>query len=166
MRNPLASPFTLGISQGAAFGAALAIVALGAGSTQSASADAVVINNPYLVTISAFFWAMAATLVVLLLARLKGVSPEAMVLAGVALGSLFAAATTIIQYFAQDVQVAAVVFWTFGDLGRASWQEVKMMTILIGLAVTYFCITGGIIMPWTAGRKRPKVLVWRWRKSG
>ncbi|MEW6275217.1 MAG: iron ABC transporter permease [Bacillota bacterium] len=138
LRNPLASPFTLGISQGAAFGAALAIVALGAGSTQSTSADAVVINNPYLVTISAFFWALAATLVVLLLARLKGMSPEAMVLAGVALGSLFAAATTIIQYFAQDVQVAAIVFWTFGDLGRASWQEVKMMTILIGLAVTYF----------------------------
>jgi len=138
LRNPLASPFTLGISQGAAFGAALAIVALGAGSTQSTGADAVIINNPYLVTASAFFWAMAATLVVLFLARFKGVSPEAMVLAGVALGSLFAAATTIIQYFAQDVQVAAIVFWTFGDLGRASWAEVKLMTLLTGLAVVYF----------------------------
>lgn len=140
LRNPLASPFTLGISQGAAFGAALAIVGLGAGSTQSTSADAVIIGNPYVVTLSAFFWSLAATLMVLLLARYKGVSPEAMVLAGVALGSLFAAGTTIVQYFAQDVQVAAVVFWTFGDLGRASWREVGIMTVVIGLALVYFIL--------------------------
>lgn len=123
LRNPLASPFTLGISQGAAFGAAVAIIALGAESTHSTSADAVIINNPYLVTISAFVGAMATTLVVLFLAQARGVTPEAMVLAGVALGSLFSAATIILQFFAGDVQVASVVFWTFGDIGRASWQD-------------------------------------------
>jgi iron complex transport system permease protein len=139
LRNPLASPFTLGISQGAAFGAALAIIG-GAGQMHSTGIDAVIIDSPYLVTISAFVGAMAATLVILLLARYRGVSPEAMVLAGVALGSLFSAGTTIIQYFAQDVQVAAVVFWTFGDLGRASWHEVEIMTLVIGLAAGYFML--------------------------
>ncbi len=138
LRNPLASPFTLGISQGAAFGAALAIVVLGAGSLQSSSADAVIINNPYLTTISAFIWSMVATLVILFLTKFVGVNPEAMVLAGVALGSLFASATTLIQFFAQDVQVAAIVFWTFGDLGRVSWSNVNMMFFLVIVVLLYY----------------------------
>lgn len=140
LRNPLASPFTLGISQGADFGAALAIVALGVGSTRSTAADAVIINNPYLVTISSFLFAMAATLVILFLARYKGVSPEAMVLAGVALGSLFSAGTVIIQYFASDVQVASIVFWTFGDVGRASWREFEIMAAVTGASLLYFMV--------------------------
>ncbi|MGB9805048.1 FecCD family ABC transporter permease, partial [Desulfofundulus sp.] len=138
LRNPLASPFTLGISQGAAFGAAVAIIALGAGSTGSTSADAVIINNPYLVTISAFVGAMATTLVVLFLARVRGVTPEAMVLAGVALGSLFSAATIILQFFASDVQVASIVFWTFGDIGRASWRDLEIIAAVTGSALLYF----------------------------
>ena len=138
LRNPLASPSTLGISNAAAFGANIAIICFGAGSIQSTSTDAVIISNPYFVTISAFLWAMAATLVILLLARFRGFSPEAMVLAGVAIGSLFSAGTILVQYFAQDVQVAAVVFWTFGDLGRASWKEVSIIAFLTGLAMAYF----------------------------
>ncbi|SHM15433.1 iron complex transport system permease protein [Caldanaerovirga acetigignens] len=138
LRNPLASPFTLGVSQGAAFGAAVAIIALGAGSAHSASADAVIINNPYLVTISAFVGAMATTVVVLFLAQIKGVTPEAMVLAGVALSSLFSAATIILQYFASDVQVASIVFWTFGDIGRASWRDLEIMAVVTGAALIYF----------------------------
>ncbi|MEW8959475.1 Hemin transport system permease protein HmuU [Moorella humiferrea] len=138
LRNPLASPFTLGVSQGAACGAALAIVALGAGSTQRTVADAVLINNPYVVTFSAFLGAMAATLVIIFLASQKGFSPEAMVLSGVALGSLFSAATIIIQYFANDVQVAAIVFWTFGDIGRASWRDLEIMVLVIAVAFLYF----------------------------
>lgn len=116
----------------------MAIISFGAGSIQSTNADAVMINNPYIVTISAFLCAMAATLIILLLSKLRGFTPEAMVLAGVALGSLFTAGTILIQYFAQDVQVAAVVFWTFGDLGRASWREVSIMAFLVGIGVTYF----------------------------
>jgi iron complex transport system permease protein len=49
LRNPLADSFTLGISQGAAFGAAFAIVVLGVGSIQTSSTDSVLISNPYLV---------------------------------------------------------------------------------------------------------------------
>lgn len=138
LRNPLASPFTLGVSQGAAFGAAVAIIALGAGSTHSTSADAVIINNPYLVTIAAFVGAMATTMVVLFLAQARGVTPEAMVLAGVALGSLFSAATIILQFFASDVQVASIVFWTFGDIGRASWLDLEIMAAVTGAALLYF----------------------------
>lgn len=138
LRNPLASPSTLGVSQGAAFGAALAIIAMGAGSIQSTSADAVIINNPYLVTVSAFVGAMLTTVVVLFLAQIRGVTPEAMVLAGVALSSLFTAATTVIQYFASDVQVASIVFWTFGDISRASWRDLGIMAAVVGASFVYF----------------------------
>ncbi|MBC7230798.1 MAG: iron ABC transporter permease [Actinobacteria bacterium] len=138
--NPLASDYTLGVSQGAAFGAALAIVAMGAGSVQSTGADAVLIRNPYLVTVAAFAGAISATLAVLLLARYKGISPEAMVLAGIAFGSLFSAGTVITQYFASDVQVASIVFWTFGDIGRASWQELGIMSAITLPAAAYFIL--------------------------
>ncbi|RNC62863.1 MAG: Hemin transport system permease protein HmuU [Candidatus Dichloromethanomonas elyunquensis] len=138
LRNPLAAPDTLGVSHAAAFGANIAIIVLGAGSISSTSTDAVTINNPYLVTLCAFACSMAATLVILLLARIRGFSPEAMILAGVALNSLFMAGTILIQYFASDVQVAAAVFWTFGDLGRVAWREVLILACLVIFAFIYF----------------------------
>jgi len=137
LQNPLASPSTLGVSQGAAFGAAVAIIALGAGSLHSTGAAAVIINSPYIVSVTAFIGAMLTTVIVLMLARIRGVTPQAMILAGVALGSLFSAATVVLQYFASDVQVASLVFWTFGDIGRASWGEIKIMTLVVGIFFLY-----------------------------
>jgi iron complex transport system permease protein len=138
LRNPLASPSTLGISNAAAFGANLAIIVFGAGSVSSASADAVSINNPHMVTVSAFLCSMLATMVILLLSKIQNFSSEAMVLSGVAMSSLFSAGTILIQYFAQDFQIAAVVFWTFGDLGRITWTEISILTTIIGVAFLYF----------------------------
>jgi len=123
LRNPLGSPFTLGISNAAAFGAAFSVMLLGTGAMGSRGADAVIINNPYATTATAFLFCMLAAGVILLIARIKHSSPEVMVLAGVALGSLFTAGTMFLQYFADDVQLAAMVFWTFGDLARAGWRE-------------------------------------------
>jgi iron complex transport system permease protein len=56
----------------------------------------------------------------------------------VALSSLFSAGIILIQYFAQDVQIAVAVFWTFGDLGRAAWSEVLIMACVSGLSFIYF----------------------------
>ncbi|WP_296561706.1 iron ABC transporter permease [uncultured Acetobacterium sp.] len=138
LRNPLASPSTLGISSAAAFGANIAIIVLGAGTMQSSAAQPIIVNNPYLVTIFAFVFSMGATMVILLLARMRSFSPESIVLAGVALSSLFGAGTTLIQYFAESVQIAAAVFWTFGDLGRAGWTEVYILAVVVGLSMIYF----------------------------
>lgn len=138
LKNPLASASTLGISQGAAFGAALAIVYFGAGAIQSNGADAVAITNPYMTSICAFIGSMGATFVILMMSRFKKITPETMVLAGVAISSLFSGATALIQYFADDIQVAAIVFWTFGDLGRASWTQILIVTIVSGIALLYF----------------------------
>ena len=113
LRNPLGSPFTLGISNAGAFGAAVSVIVLGTGQMHSTVADAVTLNNPYLTTIVAFIFCLLATGVILLISRVRGASPEVMVLAGVALSSLFTAGTMILQYLDSYVQLAAVVFWPF-----------------------------------------------------
>lgn len=158
LRNPLASPSTLGISNAAAFGANLAIIVFGAGTIRSTGADPVNINNPYFVTIFAFFWSMVATVIILLLARTGGFSPEAIVLSGVALSSLFSAGTILIQYFAQDVQIAAAVFWTFGDLGRVAWNEVIILACIVGLAMVYFMLRRWDYNALAAGEETAKSL--------
>ncbi|MFP4001352.1 MAG: FecCD family ABC transporter permease [Thermoplasmata archaeon] len=138
LRNPLGSPYTLGVSQAAAFGAAFAVIVLGAGSMQSSSADAVILNNPYLITISAFFWALLSTVGILSLSKLRNATPETLVLAGIALGSLFTAGMTSLQYFASDVELAAVIFWTFGDLGKSTWRDFGIMIVVIVPILLYF----------------------------
>ncbi|RQD66659.1 MAG: iron ABC transporter permease [Desulfonatronovibrio sp. MSAO_Bac4] len=138
LRNPLGSPFTLGISQAGAFGAAFSVMIIGSGVMQSSQVGAVTISNPYLTTIIAFIFCMLASMVIVAIARLRGATPEVMVLSGVALGSLFGAGTMFLQYFADDVQLAAMVFWTFGDVGRAGWSEIRIMGIVVLLAVLFF----------------------------
>lgn len=138
LRNPLGSPFTLGISNAAAFGAAFAVIVLGAGSTQSSINDALIFNNPYLITISAFVFSISCTIIILFIARFKDASPETMILTGIILGSLFIAGTTALQYFAEDVQLSSIVFWTFGDLGRASWREFYILSAITLPSLLYF----------------------------
>lgn len=137
LKNPLASPFTLGISQGAAFGAAIAIVYFGAGQMHRVG-ESLTIFNPYIVPIFAFFGSLISAFVILALAKLRDLSPEAIILAGVAMSALFQAGVMLIQYFATDVQVASIVFWTFGDVGRARWVEIYLIIAVFILCFLYF----------------------------
>jgi iron complex transport system permease protein len=138
LRNPLASPFTLGLSSAAAFGAAVGILLFGAGTTGSSIADAVVINNPYLTTLSAFFFAILTTVIILLIAKIRSATPETMILAGVAISSLFSAGLMAIQYFVDDTRLASIVFWQFGDVARASWTELGLITLMTVICFIYF----------------------------
>ncbi|MDD3310499.1 iron ABC transporter permease [Pseudodesulfovibrio sp.] len=138
LRNPLGSPFTLGISHAAAFGAALSVMTLGGGVMASSQGDAVNITDPWLTTAVAFAFSLAAAGVIIGVSRLRGATPEVMVLTGVALGALFTAGTMFLQYFADDVQLAAMVFWTFGDTARASWAEVGIISAATVLCSAYF----------------------------
>lgn len=138
LKNPLAEPYTLGLSQASAFGAAFAIVVLGAGSMYSNSKDAVVITNQYSVTICAFLFSLLSTCVIIVLARMTRVSPEAIVLSGVAMGAIFSAGLTGIQYFANDVQIASIVYWTFGDLGRITWDSLTLIVVVSLPILVYF----------------------------
>ena len=136
LRNPLASPFTLGISQGAALGAAIAIVVLGAGSSPEGGLP----GSIYLTTALALAGALCATSVILLLAWLRRLGPAGIILAGVALASLALAGTTLVQYFASELQMAAVIFWTFGDVARSSWPEIGLLAgVTFGVSL-YFML--------------------------
>jgi iron complex transport system permease protein len=101
LRNPLASPFTLGISSSAAFGASFAIIFLGAGSSMTSTVS---INNPYVTTVCAFLFSLAATGSILLLTKITRVSAETMILAGVAISAMFSAGLSFMQYIATDSQ--------------------------------------------------------------
>ena len=109
LKNPLASPFTLGISSAASFGAALAIV-LGAG----------FVGGEWLIVGNAFVFTLFASMTVYGLAKYKGITPETMILAGIAIMYLFQAMTSFLQYVGQSEQVAEVVFWMMGSMGRSS----------------------------------------------
>ncbi len=138
LRNPLGSPFTLGISQAAAFGAAFSVSFLGTGGMQSTLANAVTINNFPITILFAFGSSMIATMVILALSGRRNISPESIVLSGVAVGSIFTAGTLILQFFADDTELAAMVFWTFGDLARAGWSQVIFLTAISILSMFFF----------------------------
>ncbi|MDR0523119.1 MAG: iron ABC transporter permease [Candidatus Methanoplasma sp.] len=135
LRNHLASPYTLGISGAAAFGASFAIIFLQAGSGASSSVS---VSNPYVVTLCAFAFSLAATGAVLLLARVAGASAEAMVLAGIAISAMAAAGLSFMQYIATDSQLANIVSWSFGDMGRATWRWNLMVLAVLAPSALYF----------------------------
>jgi len=137
LRNPLGSPSTLGISHAAGFGAAFSVMILGTGVMSSSTLGAVTISNIYLTTTMAFLFSLIAAGIIVAVSRLRGASPETMVLTGIALASLFTAGTMLLQFFANDVQLAAMVFWTFGDVARANWPELGVMTLVTGGAALY-----------------------------
>ncbi len=141
LRNPLASPFTLGLSQSAAFGASFAIVVLNAGAMQTSATGSVMVSNPYLVTTFAFLGCMMGMVIILVLTILTRVTPEAMVLAGVAMGSMFSAGQTAMQYFANEVQLASLTYWTFGDLSRSNWTNIPVIVGVFVPVMLFFMLS-------------------------
>lgn len=159
LKNPLASPTTLGVSNAAVFGANFAIIVIGAGAFHSTHGSWLSISDPYLVSTFSFLSAIIAAGSILLLARLKNLNASAIVLAGVAVSAIFQAGTTLIQYFASDTQVASAVYWTFGDLGRASYKTDLIMFIVVSVSTLFFflkrwdfsAMSGGIAYAKTLG---------------
>ncbi len=125
LNNPLASPYTLGVSASASFGAALAVV-LGAG--------AIPLVETLALPASAFAMAMLCSLAIYALARIKGASRETIILGGVALLFLFNAGVGLLKYVASEEQLAAITFWIFGSLQGATWT--KLAVVAGTLAVT------------------------------
>jgi iron complex transport system permease protein len=122
LRNPLADPYILGISSAAGFGASLAII-LGVG----------IVSGPYLIIGNAFVFSLLSSGIILALSGRRGASPQAMILTGLALLFFFQAMTTILQYFGDSDAVKAAVFWTVGDLGKADWGKIAILTPIVAL---------------------------------
>lgn len=129
LANPLASPFTLGLSAAASFGAALAMV-MGVALFPAAIG--------LMVPINAFAMAMAASLLIFGLSTLRGVTVETIVLLGIALVFTFNAALALLQYFASEQALSAVVFWTMGSLTKATWAKVAVTAVILAVCTPLF----------------------------
>ncbi|MFB3764504.1 MAG: FecCD family ABC transporter permease [Methanotrichaceae archaeon] len=120
-RNPLVEPFTIGISSAAAFGASVAIM-LGLGFYGTGT---------YLIILNAFLFALSCALIVFGLTRFKRSSPETLVLAGIALTYFFGSLTAILQFFASEQQLMAMIHWTFGTLSEADWGQIYLVAAIL-----------------------------------
>lgn len=116
--NPLASPYTLGVGAGASFGASLAVI--------TGTAVFPVLGE-YMVSVNAFFFAMLVCLLIYFLGKMRGMSTDTMVLAGISMLFIFQALQALIQYGASEGQVQTIVFWSFGSLQKADWVKTAMV---------------------------------------
>lgn len=128
--NPLASPYTLGISSAAAFGAALGIL-LGRNLTSVATV--------FIIPGSAFLFAILSSLLIYIIARWRSGDTRTLVLAGVVFSFLFHSLVSFLQYLARDNEFEAIVFWMFGSLQNATWTKV----VIVAAA---FCLCFPVLM--------------------
>ena len=145
MNNAMASPSTLGVSNAAVFGANLSIIAFAGGflSTGNNPLSFDTGANPYATSVMAFVFSTLSVLLILGLCTLRSFSPNVVVLAGMAIGSVWTAATTILQFYATDVGLSAAVVWSFGDLGRATYRTDAIMAVVVAVGTVFF-----LLMAW------------------
>ncbi|APX14115.1 FecCD family ABC transporter permease [Tateyamaria omphalii] len=129
LNNPLADPFTLGLSSAASFGAALAIVM---------GLSVIPGVGGFFVTVNAFVMSMLASLALFAFTRLRGVTPEAMILVGIAMLFTFNALLAFLQYGASELQLAQLIFWQLGSLARATWEKVGICLAVLAIVIPYF----------------------------
>lgn len=128
LNNPLASPFTLGVSSAAALGAALALV-LGVGLPG--------VPAGWLVPGNAFVFAFGSVLLLQAMARLRGTGVETLVLFGIAMVFTFNALVALVQFVASQEALQQLVFWTMGSLGRTSWRNLAILAVVLALALPF-----------------------------
>jgi iron complex transport system permease protein len=128
LRNPLASPFTLGIASAASCGASVAIVLFG---------SIAFLSGSMFVVILAFLFSMLASFGIYAMARQKGLDSSSMILAGIAIMYLFSAVTSLLQYFGTSDQAAAVVYWMFGSLAQTTWMKLGIVSVVLLILTPY-----------------------------
>lgn len=126
LRNPLVSPYTLGIAPAAAFGASIAILFVGPVNLGLSASVWTIIG--------ALVFAIASSVLVLSLARFKRGDPATLILLGIAITQFFTAATGGLQYLASDEVLALIVQWTWGSVNGALWYQVGILGLVFVVA--------------------------------
>jgi iron complex transport system permease protein len=127
LRNPLVSPYILGLSQGAAFGAALAMLLLP--------------YSSYMIPILAFIFGFSAVILACSLARIRGgFSTVTVILAGVIVAAIFTALLSIVKFISDPYRLSGIVFWTMGGFYKASWDYLLLAApgSVTGLTILFF----------------------------
>ncbi len=126
--NPLADPYTLGISSGAAFGASIALLAN------------ISMLGQFSIPLFAFSGAIITLMIVMYLSTFNGqISANTLILSGVIVGAILSAGISFLKYIA-DEQVAVIIFWLMGSFVSSTWEGVELVgvAVLFGIAVTLF----------------------------
>ncbi len=128
LNNPLASPFTLGVSSAAALGAALAIVI---------ESGLPWVPPGWLVPANAFAFAFGAMLLLQFMARLRGAGADSIVLFGIALVFAFNALVALLQFIATETALQQLVFWTMGSLTRTTWSSIAIVAAALAICIPF-----------------------------
>ena len=126
--NPLASPFTLGVSSSAALGASLAIAYPLSIAWMTAGVQ---------VTVMAFVFACLSVVLLQAMSRLRGAGVESLVLFGIALVFSCNALVSLLQLLATEDVLQQLVFWTLGSLARADWNKLGMLALVVALVLPF-----------------------------
>ena len=130
LRNPIASPYTLGITNAATFGAALGLIL-----------DTNILNVPeaIMITGNAFIFALLASVSIYLFSLKRGAGKNTIVLFGIALNFLFNALTMILQYISDDEDLKSLVFWNMGSMLKTNWTKflIVLSVLLFAFIILY-----------------------------
>ena len=120
--KPLVSPFTLGLSSAASFGAAVAIV-IG----PAILGGLVAIGSNEFIVVMAFVFGWLSMLLVYGISRARGVNQATLILSGVVIGYIFSAGLTFLQYITNNEKLRDLVVWLMGGMWGASWSSVLLL---------------------------------------
>jgi len=130
-QNPLVSPYTLGVSNGAAFGASIAIVMRGAiAARYPAIAE-------YALPFFAFVFSSLSMLIVYLVSKVKKHDTKTLILAGVAIGYLFSALVSSVRYFSDVRELPELIFWTMGGLSGINWNAIIIIAVVVLIGIVF-----------------------------
>ena len=144
LANDLASPQTLGVANAATFGANVSIIVLAGGFLVTGNN----LNNylshasPVSTSLVAFVFAFASILLILGLGKIKSMAKESIVLVGVAIGAIWTALTSLLQYYSSDVSLSAAIIWSFGDLSRTNYKIDLIISCVFVTFLVYFLLMG------------------------
>lgn len=128
LNNPLASPFTLGVSAAASLGAGLAII-LGIGIP--------FLSENWIVSGNAFIFAFGSVLLLQALAKWRGAGVDVLVLFGIALVFTFNALVALLHFIATPEALQQLVFWNMGSLARSNWDKVQVLSIVVAIIIPF-----------------------------
>lgn len=130
MNNPLADPYTMGISSGAVFGAVLAIVC------GFSFGNAI---GTYGIAVNAFVFGMVPVAVVLMLSRVMTMTPVTLILVGVAISQFFGSISSLIMVGTDEDTLQSAYLWQVGSLSMAAWDQLPMMgsLLIVGSIILY-----------------------------
>lgn len=124
LKNPLASPFTLGISSGAHFGVALAAVF-----------GITLFGGPYFLVGNAFLFALLCSGFIIALSALRGATSETLILAGIAVNYFFASMNQLFTFIADDDQLRLMSVWGMGSLSDLTWNGILFLGVVSAICV-------------------------------